>query len=57
MKTIKELEAWNQSDRYKGYLQALKDVLELIDSKTIECTMQYGKWFIDLENLKERITG
>ena len=63
MKTIKGIEGMKisetQSELYTriGYIQALKDIIKLIDSKTIECVMNYGKWFIDVEDLKARIEG
>lgn len=56
METIKELEKeFTQENLIK--IKQLKEVLELLDSKTIECTMRYGKWWIKLEELKVRIKG
>jgi hypothetical protein len=39
-----------------GRDKMIKEFLELLDSRTIECTMQYGEWWIKLSQLKEELT-
>ena len=66
MKTIKELEAELQFDGFshndieEGKIEALKDVLELIDElvfDTINVTQDYQTGIIRQDELKARIIG
>ena len=40
-----------------GQSETIKEVLEILDSRTLECTMQYGQWWMNLEQLKKKIKG
>jgi len=60
MKTIKELEVYfkeNYSDWWKGYKEALKDVLRLIDEYIDKWSLDAGNLSEQFKELKSKIEG
>lgn len=39
----------------EGKTTRTQEVLDILDSRTIECTSQFGEWYMKLSELKRRI--
>ena len=57
MNTVKESKQFAINPFYRGYLLALKDMIELIDSKKLECCIKNGQWWVNRNQLLKEIEG